>query len=191
MPRTKGARTENRDVQPEGRTKIWGAMRFLKTFTLEEIEQTTGCSYPNVRRYMKRLERAGYVRVAKVATGNRYRLIRNTGPLAPIPQFEAESVFDPNSRETYSEERGEATARQQAWDYMRRAVSFSSLDLQRLGLTKANALKYLAALESGGYLVLVEGRKSGPKGRPASYRLVDGVGEVAPVAPHPPAPSPK
>lgn len=186
MGRRKGDRTLNRDVQPEGRGKIWAAIRFLKrNITLEDLESVTGQSYPNVRRYVRRLQLAGYLRLdgqsnTQQGKCNVYRLVRNSGRLAPIPQFETNTVYDPNTKETFAEE-GRWTAQDAAWEFARRGEPFTTFDLQKAArMQRANALKWVAALEKAKYLEVVEPLKTGPGGHPAKYRLVKDTGCVAP-----------
>jgi hypothetical protein len=169
---------------PDARTKIWSAIRFMKRFTFEELEQTTEQSYPHVRRYVRRLLDAGYLRLVSQAKGrdscNCYRLIRDTGPLPPIPRDNLPQTFDPNNGETYAED-SKATARDMGWALMRLGQDFTSVDLVEVGMQRANALKYLAGLLESGHLKQISPAKFGPGGCPAIYRLVLDTGAAAPI----------
>ncbi len=184
MPRRKGDRTRDRLQQPEGRANIWAAIRFIRRFTLEEIEQASHEDYANIRKYVARLHAAGYLRLVDKSNGtgktNSYQLIKNTGPLPPIPQFEAACVYDPNNGCTYSETTL-PTDRDLAWTWMRQQLEFTSFDLQRAGMSRPNALKYLAGLEKAGYVKVIQPKVTGPKGTPAVYCLVINSGPQAPM----------
>lgn len=173
----------NREKLPDARQKIWQAIRFLKKFTFEELEATTEQSYPHVRRYVRRLLGAGYLRLVesvKEAGRNEYRLIRDTGPLPPLPRRNLAAVYDPNNQQTYQESLG-PTARDLAWQFMRQRTPFQLADLLRLGMQQANAYKYLAGLIEAGYLTQTAACKPGPGGSPAEYLLLRDTGELAPV----------
>lgn len=173
-----------REKEPEARSKIWSAVRYLKRFSLEDLETTTHQSYPHVRRYVRRLLESGYLRLVEEGKGgkqiNVYRLVRDTGPKAPMPRRNVPEVFDPNTKQTFREE-GKATGRELAWELMRRGEEFSCKDLVAAGLQQANALKYLAGLLEAGYLYQVKPTKFGPGGAPATYRILRDTGALAPV----------
>ncbi|MDI1471905.1 hypothetical protein THER_1669 [Thermodesulfovibrio sp. N1] len=92
------------------RQKIWKVIRGLLTFTIDDIVRLTGCNERNAYYYICKLNKAGYFRVIdKQATKTKhrrvYRLIKNTGPLAPI---ETSVIFDPNIKEVMINERDTA-----------------------------------------------------------------------------------
>ena len=183
MGRTKGSRTVQRTEVPEGREKVWRAIRYLKKFSIEDIESTTHQSYPNVRRYLRRLAAAGYVRLlnqAKGGTVHFYQLVRDTGPLPPIPQFEVKATFDPNNGQTYPEA-GRITGRDLGWQVMQSLERFGVMDLVAAGMQKANAYKYLNGLVKAGYLLAVQEPTTGPLAVAGVYRLIKNTGESAPI----------
>ncbi len=179
-----GGVKERREKVPEARSKIWSAIRYLKSFSLEDIESTTHQSYPHVRRYVKRLMDAGYLRLVQQGKGgqqiNHYRLARDTGPLPPMPRRNLTQVYDPNTKQTYGEQ-AVPSARQLAWEFMREGGEFCFTHLEAVGMQKANALKYLGALLEAGYLYQVQPTRFGPGGSPARYKILRDTGAVAPV----------
>jgi biotin operon repressor len=88
------------------RQKIWQAMRFLNSFTVEEIMAATDETRSNVTRYISALTQYGYVvktrkqRVDRThkrpSTPNRYLLIQSTGRLYPVVR--ANSLWDQNRK---------------------------------------------------------------------------------------------
>ncbi|MBE9102800.1 hypothetical protein [Vacuolonema iberomarrocanum] len=184
MSRPANATTQNRTTLPEGRRKLWGAMRFARHFTLEDLTTTTECSYPNARRYVRRLLGAGYLRLQHEARGagdqNQYFLCRDTGPHPPIPRFKTRDVFDPNTDEVFPEQFGE-TARDRAWKLIRDGHPFELRDLIEEGVQRANAFKYLAGLIEGGIITQIRYAKPGPGGWMAEYQLVKDLGPKTPV----------
>lgn len=70
---------------------IWSAMRSLKTFTAEDLSAAiTGeervIQLDFVKKYCRNLTKAEYLQVIEFARGgkpSRYRLVKDTGPLAP------------------------------------------------------------------------------------------------------------
>lgn len=176
--------TNDRTKIPEGRRKLWQAMRISKRFSLEELMLITDCSYPNTRRYVRRLLGAGYLRLLHEAKGageeNTYLLIRNSGPKPPIPRKNTQTVYDENTGETHTEAFGE-TARDRAWKLIREGHAFSLEDLKAEGLQQANAYKYLACLLEAGVIAQTRATKPGPGGWPANYQLIHDLGPLAPV----------
>ncbi len=85
------------------RVKIWEAIRGLGKFTAFDVCQISGANYPNVKRYLITLEHAGYVKViGKSGKWKIYRLIKNTGPKAPV-QKDIRFLWDPNTGEYWME----------------------------------------------------------------------------------------
>ncbi len=178
-----GSVKTKREKLPDARTKIWSAIRMLKKFDFDDLERVTEQSYPHVRRYVRRLLAAGYLRLtAKVnqAGHNEYRLVRDTGPLPPMPRRNTAQVFDANNGQTYAEDLG-PTARDKAWEFMRQGKPFRLADLIERGVQQANAYKFLAGLLEAGYLKQVQPTRPGPGGSPATYQLIRDTGELAPV----------
>jgi hypothetical protein len=76
-------------ANPVGRQRAWQSMRILRRFCLQDLVTTANTTLSNVRPYVAALERAGYIRRDGMGKcggqGERvqYRLMRDTGPLAP------------------------------------------------------------------------------------------------------------
>lgn len=97
-----------RVTQGLGVEQMWRTMRMLKEFTSPQVAMhaTTDevqVSELTARSYCSMLLATGYLRCIQKGSGNRratYRLVRNTGPLAPQIQ-RVKQVFDPNSKAVY------------------------------------------------------------------------------------------
>lgn len=83
--------------------QIWRGMYMLKTFSFIDLVQHASIeiSEATAKDYCKRLLAAGYLRVERKAAPHRgqiakYRLIRNSGPMAPQVQ-RVQRIFDPNT----------------------------------------------------------------------------------------------
>lgn len=102
--------TRHRPIS-DARAKAWTSMRILQCFTLPQLQITAEGTEGNLFVFVRRLVRAGYLRIAKEREINRpgsrtvYQLVRNTGPLRPIPQRSG-VVYDPNIREVFGQPRG-------------------------------------------------------------------------------------
>jgi len=85
------------------RQKIWVSMRIMRSFTVADLMATAEVSQGAVTSYLQSLRHAGYVRssVRRDAERGRmtYRLISNTGPLAPVDWRTIKTLFDPNTNE--------------------------------------------------------------------------------------------
>lgn len=89
-----------------GRQKIWQAMRFLNSFTVDEVVAASEQNRSNVNRYISALVEYGYVvktrkqRVDRTqkrpSTPCKYLLVENTGRLYPI--MSADSLWDQNRK---------------------------------------------------------------------------------------------
>lgn len=81
-------------------SRIWKAMRMLPTYTLDTLRVTTECGRGSVQDMNTALVKVGYVRLVQAhqpgVPGMHaiYKLIRNTGPLAP--RLRDVSIFDVN-----------------------------------------------------------------------------------------------
>jgi hypothetical protein len=78
-------------------------MRILRLFTVADLAATAEIQPRNARAYLRRLESAGYLRLARAARNGHpgghavWRLIRDTGPHAPRLQRDG-ATWDPNTR---------------------------------------------------------------------------------------------
>lgn len=67
--------------------KVWNAARMKGAFSGPELEVPTNVAGNWVRRWLRRMHGAGYLRrevAASMKGPARYRLVRNTGPVAPL-----------------------------------------------------------------------------------------------------------
>jgi hypothetical protein len=91
------------------RAKAWWVLRKNRSMTLTEIQSTicTGTEKSadsNLRRYLKKLTDVGVIDVETIADDkltsngvNRYTVVHNLGPKAPVVRVRTGQVFDPNS----------------------------------------------------------------------------------------------
>jgi hypothetical protein len=186
MARRKGDYTRSRKAQPQGRVKIWAAIRFLKRFDLEDLQVTTECEYQNCHKYTQALYRVGVlnleVKPAEIGQRFTFRLDpRFMGVEAPIPQKNGQ-VFDPNRGQVLDVIRGNPkNSRERAWEAMRELHHFTQPQLARAAkCTKDNLCKYLRSLLVAGYLEVVQPGMSSPKVA-AVYRLIRNTGAKTPV----------
>ena len=100
----------NRVRMQTDRAKIWKVIRAHKEgFTSADIEILTDATYINIKRYLKILADAGYLRRKRKANLNGkgthwvYRLVKNTGPKPPV-QKALRFLFDPNTNEYWVED---------------------------------------------------------------------------------------
>jgi hypothetical protein len=72
------------------RRKIWQSMRILRRFTVGDLCRTTGAKRYNVRKFVKRLERHGYIvqvgeyRGGRIGAFRGLRLVKDIGPEYPV-----------------------------------------------------------------------------------------------------------
>ena len=106
-------RKGERVTQGLGVEQMWRAMRIMKQFTASDLAlhaTTDEVAVPiqTVKNYITMLLACGYLACIQKANAHRqatYRLVRNSGPLAPQIQ-RVKQVFDPNSKTVYR--KGEA-----------------------------------------------------------------------------------
>jgi len=92
-----------------GTQQAWQAMRILRRFTVEQLVVTSpALRYKAACRYAYRLRQCGYLVLAtkrplgQPGMRDVLQLVRNSGPLAPIPRHAAVQVFDPNTNTTWA-----------------------------------------------------------------------------------------
>lgn len=113
MPARKG------QIMPRGvttglRARAWWLMREKRRFTVPALLQIIADASQqdaasNIGKYTSALARAGYLveegREPSARHGDpghkRYRLVRNTGPKAPVWRGSVRAVFDPNTGELH------------------------------------------------------------------------------------------
>jgi len=82
-------------------------MRVFKVFTVVQILSVAEIGRPNLRKYMKFLLRAGYLRIARPKQNGKseghtvWRLVRSSGPKHPLPRRDGSGVYDPNHDALY------------------------------------------------------------------------------------------
>lgn len=77
------------------RRQVWMSMRIMRTFSQQDLLNTTESSYRTVRRYLSALVNAGYVRQKGRGSDARYQLLRNTGPMPPA--IKGSKLIDQNT----------------------------------------------------------------------------------------------
>jgi hypothetical protein len=86
-------------------SRMWKSMRMLRVFTTADLEATAEVSYNHAKKYVRALGEAEYLVMAQPrksgVTGGHasYRLVRNTGPVAP--RFAIDGLFDANLADPY------------------------------------------------------------------------------------------
>jgi len=117
---TKARGYTRRRPSSDARARAWTSMRILRNFTVPQLQMTAAISEANIFVYVRCLVRAGYLRIVKERELNRpgsrsvYQLVRNTGPLQPIPQRSGE-VYDPNVREVFGQPKCGSTKGNIVW----------------------------------------------------------------------------
>lgn len=91
--------------------RAWATMRIAPTWDVGELELIAGRGSPHtqsdLRRYARALTASGHVaalpgcRTGGKGRFRRYRLVRNTGPCAPVHRRLANTVYDPNDGREY------------------------------------------------------------------------------------------
>lgn len=99
------------------RQRAWWVIRARKVVSVPDLLSSLGDGSErdapsNLRKYLRVLVRAGYV--AEAAHGSRhgpmrYRLVRDTGRLAPVFRQRQTAVFDPNTGEVIALADGDAS----------------------------------------------------------------------------------
>lgn len=100
-------------TQGEIYDQLWRGMYMLKSFSFIDLVQHASLeiSEATAKDYCKRLLGAGYLRVERKADPHRsqiakYRLIRNSGPMAPQVQ-RVQRIYDPNTGLVHDPEDGQ------------------------------------------------------------------------------------
>lgn len=102
MARKKGSSTLTARRARCDRDKAWSSMRILPQFTVPDLVATAEIGESNAGKYVQGLAVFGYLRIIQPKAEGRkgghavYKLIRNTGPLAPRLRTDG-WVYDPNT----------------------------------------------------------------------------------------------
>ena len=106
MGRRIGDHTRLLNRKPVARDRAWQSMRMLRQFSIPDLVATAEIGAENAAKYVRGLERAGYLRVgqpqrAGVKAGHAiYRLVRDSGPRAPRMQSNGQT-YDPNQQQRH------------------------------------------------------------------------------------------
>jgi hypothetical protein len=92
------------------RQRAWEALRMLQKTTLEELclltkEGAERDIESALGKYVRALEAAGYLQRLPIKAPNgalRYRLVRNSGPQAPVWDAVIQVMRDPNTKEVHA-----------------------------------------------------------------------------------------
>jgi len=83
------------------RARAWAVIRKLRVFTIARLVRLTDANYDNLKRYIRALADAGYLRAEGHEMGSvRWRLVRDTGPLPPVMKT-VRYIYDPNTGEEH------------------------------------------------------------------------------------------
>lgn len=173
------------------RSRAWQSMRIRGTFRLGDIVATTGIGLDNLLKFVRALEDVGYVDRFQDKDNGRcasqvvFRLVKNTGPEAPIPLRDGR-VFDPNRKETVGRHRqslggSRDSRRARAWAAIREGTPFTIGAVAEVArMSEDGTRRYIWALERAG---IVHGSRIAAAGAPGYrtvYRLVVDLGPEAP-----------
>lgn len=106
MPRRKGDTTRVFKRLPRARDRAWQSMRILRRFTLPDLCSTAEIGVDNVKRYVRGLTHANYLRCVRERQSGRkggcsaWILIRNSGPQAPRLRSDG-NTYDPNLNQVF------------------------------------------------------------------------------------------
>ncbi len=91
----------NKQKSPDKQTRCWQAMRVLKVFSQADLQTCAEIDEDFAYEYCAALIRAGFLTSnGGGRKGSEYRLVRNTGPLAPVLQLQKGQIYDPNINTT-------------------------------------------------------------------------------------------
>lgn len=105
MPGIKGQMRKK--PTPGARDRAWKAMRVFRTFNIADLCATAEITRQNASKFLVALERAGFIARSRDHVSGRagsliqYRLVRNTGPVAPAIQTNGD-VLDLNTQQLYA-----------------------------------------------------------------------------------------
>lgn len=162
---------------PVGYEGLWTVIRAKGQFTVVELQGETGHRKDMVADYVKRLERARYVKVVGTRSENRgnptkvYGLINDVGREAPRLKRDGSPCLQGRNRE-------------QMWRTMKMLRTFTPRDLAVAATTEVatvdlgDAKDYIKHLAKAGYLAVV--KASNPH-RQAEYRFVKNTGPKPPM----------
>ncbi len=107
MAGKKGVRAQSPQPASVARNVLWQSMRKLRRFTAGDLEAVAEAKKGNVRRYVRELADAGYLRCVQPVLSGRpgghavWQLARDTGPVPP--RISADGVYDGNLADPYQQ----------------------------------------------------------------------------------------
>lgn len=110
MARIKGAYCTT--TKAPGLQRAWQAMRVLRRFTTADVIMTAEVGESACRKYLRGLALTGFLVLERGRVSGRagsrdvWRLVRDTGPVAPIRRWDGTGVFDPNTGDAWVFEDG-------------------------------------------------------------------------------------
>jgi hypothetical protein len=156
---------------PRGIDGYWAIIRELaKTkgeFTVADVDDESNTDIASVKRYVRALERGGFLAVARVerrTAGRPRHIYRLQKDQADAPRFRANGELI------------EASDQQQLWNAIRTLKTFTLPELLLPASTPIRTLwarRYLTMLHCAGYLVQLQ--TAAGKHRPATWRLKPGM----------------
>jgi hypothetical protein len=157
--------------------RVWTSMRIMRRFDSGELRATAEAGETAVAKFVKALAAAGYLRLieprvsGRPGSRDRWMLLRDTGPLAPIRRRDDSGVYDPNTKRVWNL-KGElvADAPPPPPPKLPQCVREALTQLARHGSAKASG-ETLATLIRHGYITvsLTElGRQAAAAIRPAA-----------------------
>lgn len=105
MARVKGAYCTT--TKAPGLQRAWQAMRVLRRFTTADVIMTAEVGESACRKYLRGLALTGFVALERERVSGRagsrdvWRLVRDTGPKAPIRRWDGTGVYDPNTGDAW------------------------------------------------------------------------------------------
>lgn len=106
MARTQGAYSTA--ARGPALQRVWQVMRVLKTFTRKQVIATAEAGETAVQKYIRALADAGYLQLQAARVNGSpgshdvWRLVRDSGPVAPIRRKDGNGVFDPNTQSVWN-----------------------------------------------------------------------------------------
>lgn len=122
--------------------RVWQSMRIMRQFSRSDLVATAEAGVTGVERYVRALLGAGYVRLVQARVSgrpgsrDRFALVRDSGPLAPIARRDGSGVFDPNTQQAWS-----PSGRPLAEQALKAGMSLAQREALRLALQNDGAVK--------------------------------------------------
>lgn len=167
------------------RQRIWQAIRFTTSFTIDDIVATTDASRSTVERYVSKLKKQGYVSVTtqinksktspkqRLGKGNRYLLIKNTGHKAP--NVVKGVLVDVNTKQV-------SPTRQRIWQTLNQSSAQSIYDIAELSECASKTVeKYIILLRQYGYVQNLPAPKGLPGTPRTKLKVINNTGPLCPV----------